>query len=510
MIADFATDLTNGLKIWRRDAGPIVKEKLRVERQWRARYAMPTEDLDDASWEEMLAPGTFMLPLSMKIPCSDKLPPSFESAHFRIRYTMSLALFSSRKSPDGRPEVLHCLTTPFHVMPSTLPTLPPQIPTLTHDTRKDGFLAGMARALSLTRPTSSAAKQLADKTCTHIVSPSIPTSSFSPGSVIPITLRIADCPTEPTDLYIRLSLIRKIYVRDSAHEAANEWGLPEDIFMEEFCKEEEEIVSRWGYVPYSVRAKAGAAPGNKAQVVISDITLPVGSDDGSWDHGYTSFIDLGPSSPPSMQHGECSWFSAALSERKPLASDYQKYVHASSRHFISIEIGFAPTDLGRTLREISECVPDMEIPSANTFTCPKSPSTSPLSGLSVTNPFACASSATHRVKRAQCSPFQHAPQLPAFPGKMKEILIPVTIGSVAEPQMSCIANRTAECLASVIPSATRQTPSATAEESAERAARDLDESEAERYERVGDDGEEAWLCPPPSYKHALKSSPAYV
>lgn len=73
MIADFATDLTNGLKIWRRDAAPIVKEKLRVERQWRAHHQLPTEDLDDPSWDEMLAPGTFMLPLSMKIPCSEKL-----------------------------------------------------------------------------------------------------------------------------------------------------------------------------------------------------------------------------------------------------------------------------------------------------------------------------------------------------------------------------------------------------------------------------------------------------
>lgn len=73
MIADFATDLTNGLRIWRRDASPIVKEKIKIERQWRAKYNLPQDDLDDSRWDEMLAPGTFMLPLSMKIPCSDKL-----------------------------------------------------------------------------------------------------------------------------------------------------------------------------------------------------------------------------------------------------------------------------------------------------------------------------------------------------------------------------------------------------------------------------------------------------
>lgn len=73
MIADFATDLTNGLKIWRRDAAPIVKQKLRIEREYREHYNLPSDDLDDPTWEDMLAPGTFMLPLSMKIPCSEKL-----------------------------------------------------------------------------------------------------------------------------------------------------------------------------------------------------------------------------------------------------------------------------------------------------------------------------------------------------------------------------------------------------------------------------------------------------
>lgn len=110
-------------------------------------------------------------------------------------------------------------------------------------------------------------------------------------------------------------------------------------------------------------------------------------------------------------------------------------------------------------------------------------------------------------------PFQHAPQLPAFPGKIKEILIPVTIGSVAEPQMSCIISRASEHAHAIVPPTqprSNPTRAATSEESAERAARDLDESEAERFERVGDDGEEPWLCPPPTYKTAITSVPAYA
>jgi hypothetical protein len=510
MIADFATDLTNGLRIWRRDAAPIVKEKLNVERQWRAKYDLSTEDLDDGSWDEMLAPGTFMLPLSMKIPCSDKLPPSFESAHFRIRYVMSLALFGSRRGPDGKPEVLHVHTIPFTILPSTLPTPPPQIPMLTHDSRKNSFFAGISRALSLSGASGASAStsKLSDKSCTHIICPSLPTTSYSPGSVIPITLRIADCPAEPTDLYIRLSLIRKVYVRDAAYPMMNEWGLPDDLFFEEFCKEEEEIVSRWGYVPYSVRAQEGATPGSKAQVIISDITLPVGGDanGGAWNHGYSCSLDLAPTSMPSMKHGECSWFSPALARRPPAKAEYERYIHASTRHFVSIEIGFANDRLGDVLAQVGNCVDEMEIPAPNTFTYPSAPSTSSVTGLPTFNPFPSL-----RSKKAAGSFFQNASQMPAFPGKMKEILIPVTIGSVAEPQMSCLLNSNGEPAASVIPPAPRApSRAATAEESADRAARDADESEAERHERVGDDGEEPWMFPPPSYAAALSTVPAYA
>ena len=419
---------------------------------------------------------------------------------------MSLAIFSSRLARDGRPEILHVHSVPFHILPSTLPTPAPQIPMLTHDARKGGFLAGLSRALSLTAP-SVGGKPGSDKTCTHIICPSIPTTTYSPGSVIPVSLRIADCPTEATDLYVRLSLIRKIYVRDSPYEMMNEWGLPEELFFEEFCKEEEEIVSRWGYIPYSLRAKEGAAPGSKAQVIISDITLPVAGPNGEWTHGYSSQLDLGPMPCPTMRHGECSWFSPALSDRPVAKADYDRHVHASARHYVSIEVGFANDKMKETLAEIGDSVNEMEIPQANSFTSPQAPTFSPLSGLSTTNPFPSQG----RSKRTASSPFQHAPQLPSFPGKLKEILIPVTIGSVAEPQMACIAGRVNEAGPSVIPpTPSRPTPASTPEQSAERAARDLDETENERFERVGDDGEEAWLCPPPSYKVAVSSVPAYV
>jgi hypothetical protein len=423
---------------------------------------------------------------------------------------MSLAIFGSNKGPDGKPEILHVHSIPFTILPSTLPTSAPQIPILTHDSRKTGFFSGMARALSLGGSAQPPTPKLSDKSCTHIICPSIPTSSYSPGSVIPITLRIADCPTEPTDLYIRLSLIRKVYVRDAPYPMVNEWGLPDDMYMEEFCREEEEIVSRWGYVPYSVRAKEGATPGSKAQVIISDITLPVGN--GEWNHGYSCGLDLAPTASPSMKHGECSWFSPALSKRPPARQEYERYVHASTRHYVSIEVGFASDRLGDVLGQVGDVVQDMEVPQPNTFTVPSTPSTSTFTGLSVTNPF--PSTTTISRTRRNGSIFQQIPTLPSFPGKLKEILIPITIGSVAEPQLSCLLSRNSDSQPSVIPSPPRApaTPqrAATAEESADRAARDADESEAERFERVGDDGEEPWLFPPPSYATAVTTAPAYI
>lgn len=431
---------------------------------------------------------------------------------------MSLAIFSSRTVADGKPEILHVHSMPFHILPSTLPTPQPHIPTLTHDMRKNSFFSNISKALSFSVPASGSGKA-SDKTCTHIVCPSLPTSSFSPGSVIPITLRIADCPTEPTDLYIRLSLIRKIYVRDSQYEAVNEWGLPDDLFFEEYCREEEEIVSRWGYIPYAIRAREGATPGSKAQVIITDITLPVGGPEGQWNHGYSSHLDLGPTPCPTMKHGECSWFSPALSKNAPNKSNYERYVHASARHYVSIEVGFASDTLSSVLAEIGESNPDLDVPAPNSFTSAAAPTLSPMNGLPTTNPFPTTSPSAGRVKPSKTTPFQHAPQLPGFPGKLKEILIPVTIGSVAEPQMTCVIGRvrdgTSQPSSSVIPNqpssaSSRPTPASTPEESAERAARDLDETDAERFERVGDDGEEAWLYPPPCYAAAVSSVPAYV
>lgn len=425
-------------------------------------------------------------------------PPSYESAHFRISYTMSIALFSAATNANGTPRRLKVFSVPFHVLPSTLPAPAPELPTLTHDHKK-GVFESLMRSLSFSSPR-------AVETGYHTIIPSLPTSHFSPGAsaAVPVSLRIVDRPLEPTDLYVRLAIVRKVYARESSRvslERAIEerWGLeagvpvstlgyPEEMLVEPWCVEEEEVVSRWGWIPYS--ARPGANPEEENEVELKDIMLPLAGAEGrGWTHGYSSSLDLEPSAVPATTHGDCSWFSPAFRSRPPVASEYGQHVHVSSRFYLSIEIGFAPPTLRDTFSQLHRQVPDLAIPQPFEFTAPTSPSTSIYTGLSTSNPFFVPSS---RATPAQAS----TPPSPlAFPGKLRELLIPLTIGSVAEPGLACLGGAV----------------TSTAESEARRRDREAREERGEDSRAVHGEGEEgAWLCAPPDYSEALESAPAYV
>ncbi|GAA5994823.1 uncharacterized protein JCM10292_004375 [Rhodotorula paludigena] len=489
MIADFCIDLSSGLRIWKRDAETVRKNA--------ARRAGRPDDEDNG--DTQLPPGTYVLPLSMKVPNSDRLPPSFECAQFRITYTMSIALFSATKNSNGTPRRLKVFSVPFHVLPSTLPAPAPELPVLKHEHRK-GVLASLMQSLSLSSPKPN-------EMGFHNVYPSLPTSHFSPGAhaSIPISLRIVDRPLEPTDLYIRLALVRKTYVRESAHSSLasaieDEWGLapgtslaalgyPEEVIVDPWCKEEEEIVSRWGWVPYSSRP--GADPNEKAEVVIKDISLPLcGADGQGWRHGYSTSLDLEPTTVPTTTHGECSWFSPAFRSRPPVDKEYGKHLHVSTRFFLSIEVGFASPALRDTLSSLHAESPDLALPRPNTFTAASAPRTSAHSGHSLSNPFFVPSARSPR----RLPPGQVAAPAGshAFPGKLRELLIPLTIGSVAEPGLACLGAAEGE----------------TAARRAEREAREERGEDARAHWGEGPEG--AWLCAPPSYKDAVRTAPAYV
>lgn len=425
-------------------------------------------------------------------------PPSYECAQFRITYTMSIALFSAATNSNGTPRRLKVFSVPFHVLPSTLPVPAPELPTLTHDHKK-GVFESLMRSFSFSTPKIN-------ETGFHTIIPSMPTSHYSPGasSAVPVSLRIIDRPLEPTDLYVRLAIVRKVYVRESTRvslERAIEerWGLdegvpvatlgyPEEMLVEPWCVEEEEVVSRWAWIPYS--ARPGADPEEENEVELKNIMLPLcGADGRGWTHGYSSSLDLEPSAVPAMTQGDCSWFSPAFRTRAPVAREYEQHVHASSRFYLSMEIGFAPPTLRDTLARLHRQTPDMPIPQPFEFTAPTAAATSVYSGLSTSNPFFAPSSRATPTQRATpASPL-------AFPGKLRELLIPLTIGSVAEPGLACLGGQA----------------TSHADGEARRRDREAREERGEDARAVHGEGEEgAWLCAPPDYAEALETAPAYL
>lgn len=454
---------------------------------------------------------------------------------------MSIAIFSASMTSYNCPRQLKVYSVPFHVLPSTLPTPPPELPFLTHETKK-GVLASLIQSLSFSSPKL-------ESNAYHLICPELPTSNFSPAShaTIPLTLRIIDRPIEPVDYFIRVSLVRRIYVREStsnsmASAIEEEFGgglgispftlgVPENVLMEPWCREEEEIVSRWGWVPYSSRK--GADPNSECSIVLKDIELPLSgiSNEAGWKWGYSATLDIDPCLPPTLNHGDSSWFSSAFRSRPPIAKEYAKHCHASSSFFIVVKVGISPTPLHEILHAVSSASPDLEVPRPNYFTSPMdgSNSLSRHSGAPLSNPF--PSSASRLRKSSSSSSSASSPTAssstgnrgggnstspfnllsPSFPGKMlKDLVLPITIGSVAEPGMECLVRNYGPAPSS------SGTPASVAEEEADANARRIerrdreDRGEPREFEDFYADAGERWVCAPPTYEEGIKSVPAYA
>ncbi|PLW36996.1 hypothetical protein PCANC_13997 [Puccinia coronata f. sp. avenae] len=575
VVVDFVTDLSHGLETWKADAEFATQATSGVH-------------LDQLDGQAVLPPGTYILPLSMKIPASDRLPPSFRSDHFRITYTMSLAMWSKATDPlTGQP--IHCkvFTVPFDILPSTLPTGPPKLPRLVWEDRSfNGFnpwngmweglkrvighpgVNGMPPAVNRQRSIAAVTAQMhgpqataaaiAASTATHIVIPSLPSSSFSPASQasIPVTLSIIDRPIVPTDLYIRISLIRSIYARDSKTDwltEATEQLLPEEVLLERHLKEEKEICSRWGYVPYHLRPNVN--PLEECEILIRDLSIPLLNDgEDGWAHGYSTSLELEPSEAPTVDHhpvSGSSWFAPAFRRRPPVEKDYGRHLHVSTRFSIAIEIGFARVPehaqatgiLQETLQQVKMAVgDDFVVPAPHTFTKASTPRRT-ATGVSITNPFPASNSipTSHSMgHRSQHSLPANLPSTsstvavprvtssrmsghyrsasgsmtsppPAFPGKIRTLRCPIIIGSVAEPNLSCL----------LLPEADRRMgsgdggPSDPSEPESDEQRRRREDAEdmrraveAAEPSLVGDG--DAWICAPPDYDQSLKGPPAYL
>lgn len=404
-------------------------------------------------------------------------PPSFESAHYRVRYTLTVALFSRTASTplSVTPNLFATASVPFTILPSTLPSPAPPLPALRHNAAPPSsslvpsFFSSVAKLVRDEPPAPADFK----------VQTSLPTSSYSPSEVVPVTLDIrvptssAPTPAAQQQIFVRLTLLRRLYVRESGHslEQEDDWGFGSgasdlsELLWERYEKEEVELGQRWGVVtlPASVDSKEGS------HFQLKDIQLPLtGLSEAN--AGCTTSIDLAPAQgKPTMIHGDSSWFSPAAQRAMDASNSgaWSKHFHVSSRFFVAVEIGF-----------FNSSAPLQNYPLNEFISCAGPP------------PFA-------NRKNSHSATFTN--KAPAFPGKLRELLVPIIVGSVSEPGQAWHLAQTAS--------------------SGRPINRDPEDwqGEARGPTVQGEDGAVAtpetqghWVCPPPSYEDALVSAPGYV
>ena len=342
IVADFCTDLTAGLAIWRRDACTSLRARSR-----------PTSG-------DRLPAGTYVLPLSMRIPCSDRLPPSFESRHFRLAYSMTLALVASPAlgaEPKSQSSIIVRASVPFHVLPSTLPSMPPRLSPLDTDHRH-GLTASAASLLGAAGASALGFGSTSEHT--YRVQPRMPTSHYTPGGVIPIELLVSPPPGIGPgvgaqighDMFIRLTLKRRLYHRVASsslnlkHAADDVWGAM--LLSEELAAIRPHMVEEvnvpgsetWCCLDSSAMRTAGGGPRRLVGVIPLGL-LPGGQS--VWAHGYSLTLDLAANAKPAGDGG--SWFRPSQAIARELERETRtagQHVYASTRFFIAFEVGLAP------------------------------------------------------------------------------------------------------------------------------------------------------------------------
>lgn len=160
-------------------------------------------------------------------------PPSFSCKHFSISYTITVAVFSSALDPTtGKPLFLKSFSTPFDLLPSTLPSPSVNLPCIDHQrrTRPSPFSAAFWDELKIwaVSPTDGRDASSGDNDRPMLaVIPSLPAgTSFSPsaGASIPLSLEIWSQPhlERPVKVYVRVALVRTLHLHDGTREVKTE------------------------------------------------------------------------------------------------------------------------------------------------------------------------------------------------------------------------------------------------------------------------------------------------
>lgn len=218
-----SVSLEQGLALWARDAA----------------VAHAAEgDAGESDTLQRMPGGTYTLPLSVQVPATPRLPPSFAvpGAHFAVFYALEVAL-TVDAGAAGRVVLAHAARS-FDMLPETLPTPPP---------------AEVSHALWVPSADGTAARWR--------LSPSLPTSTYSPTSSVPLQLCI-EPPLEgaPRRVILRISLVRR--ERSDAQRATVD------------------VSTAWGWV----RPTAGATTTVRHALPI--MTAP------TWAHGFSTVLNV--------------------------------------------------------------------------------------------------------------------------------------------------------------------------------------------------------------------------
>ncbi|OCF33796.1 hypothetical protein I316_04508 [Kwoniella heveanensis BCC8398] len=447
-----SVSLSEGLALWARDA----------QQTYAHNPPRPSECSIDPSYG--LPGGTYSLPLTVQVPSTPRLPPSFtvRSSTFAVTYALAVTLTSDDPALPGAGArvVLAETAKPFEMLPETLPTRAPKYVTQSFYVKTD-FLPMPFPIID--DSTRTMAPQPILPLIRHrqntrwSIHPYIPTTAYSPTSAIPFTLTLtppslADFDlnlegihpsfgspiTHPTfQILIRLALVRREHSSLSPAETRDAAG--------HGLVHEEEIVSRWGWIESSSEDK----------ITLKDIALPLMPlGVSTWRHGMSTMLNVGPAA--SANGGE---------EAISVSSTFHMNVTLA---FLSITPG-SPV-LSDYLPAAFSSASPVHIPPPGVFTQPMA-----------------SSSRHHAHTHSGSAGYLNMARLKrSFPGTIKTLPLPIVVGSVSEPRGAMHNTRWSDL-------------------HLERNAGGREVGRMIHGEGVS--CENGWIMPPPSYEEALQAAP---
>lgn len=236
-----SVSLAEGLELWARDA-------------LQAYTTDPPKDLRiDPS--QCLPGGTYSLPLTVQVPSTPRLPPTFsiQSSLFAVTYALTVSLTCDDPIRPGYRVTLAEAARPFEMMPETLPTRAPRYTESHFNVRTPD----RSRAFRWT------------------LEPSLTTTAYSPTSHIPIGMRL----TPPEDIQGRYQVLVRFALIRREHCATRETNLRDPTGQAGLISEHD-VTSTMAWFEVDHRG------------IDIEAVLPV-SVEPTWRHGFSTMLNVG-------------------------------------------------------------------------------------------------------------------------------------------------------------------------------------------------------------------------